>query len=144
MKSSKKPQLKHKLYDYALFQLAISPKSEFGLIQKLKQKRRRLDPTLPIDPIIKKLKRLGFLDDQVYLEYFLRRHPLWSSRRLSYELKRQHIDYQAPFGSDLKKIKKIISKQATKDKNKLFAKLSRLGFSLSDVIIAFDESVKRS
>lgn len=141
MISSKKPN--PKLFNYALHQLAISPKSKADLTFKLKRKRRQLGLADPVGPVIKKLIRLNFLDDHKFLDYFLRRHPLWSNRRLAYDLhRRHHLTFQPSPNTDLVKIKKIIAKKSITDQNKIFASLARLGFSLSDVKIAFDEFIK--
>lgn len=143
MKFSNKPEQNNKLYDYALFQLAISPKSEASLIQKLKIKRRQLNSTSSINSIIAKLKKLGFLDDRLFIDYFIRRHSLWSNRRLAYELKRQKINFTPEFDQDLIKIKKIILKKKFTNSKRAFFYFARNGFLLSDVKIAFDELAKK-
>jgi len=145
------------LREYALRQIALSPKTAAILSQKLlhhfyKIKTRCRLPDLDyrqiIDKIITDLQDKGLVSESEYVNFFLHRHSGKSRRHLELLLKKQGVKVILPAAADdLSKIKKIIAKsryQPTdlrdfKTKNKLFSSLYRRGFSLDDIRRAVDD-----
>ncbi len=139
------------LMEYALRQIALSPKNEKTIKQKLKIKylflhRKYYPPQLSIDEIINEiilsLKDKNLLDESVYVKSLLRRHSHKSSGYLKNLLISQGIDFPKyehliNFSEDIDKIKKILPRLGTDQKAIL--KLIRRGFSLKYIKKAIDD-----
>jgi SOS response regulatory protein OraA/RecX len=139
------------LMEYALRQIALSPKNEKIIRQKLKLKylflhRKYHPPQLNIDEIINeiilKLKDKNLLDETAYVKSLLRRHSHKSAEYLKSLLINQGIDFQKynhliDFSEDITKIKKLLPRLGTDQKAIL--KLIRRGFSLSYIKKAIDD-----
>lgn len=137
------------LKSYALRQLAISPKSEKTLRLKLKHRYPQANG-LHIDQTIRYLRQKNLLNQQQFLDYFLKRHSRKSARHLHYLLRREGINYSLPSNNEVPKILQILHRKKNTSKLlsqnltrlRLTAGLVRLGFSLNDVRIAIDEFLK--
>lgn len=120
-------------YNYTLRQIAVSPKTEILLRQKLHHKYPHFNP----DQVIDIIKSKNLLNSDDYLEYFLKRHPLKSNRELQFLLSRQGIKYQSS-QNDREKIKNLLKKK----KNLTISALARRGFAYGDIKSVFDERDK--
>lgn len=137
------------LKSYALRQLAISPKSEKTLRLKLKHRYPQAND-LHIDQTICYLRQKNLLNQQQFLDYFLKRHSRKSARHLQYLLRREGIRYSLHSNNEIPKILKILHRKKNADqllsqnqtRIRLMASLVRLGFSLNDVKIGIDEFLK--
>ncbi|MDD4027212.1 MAG: RecX family transcriptional regulator [Candidatus Shapirobacteria bacterium] len=152
--------------EYALRQIAISPKTEKIIGQKLKLffKKTILKYKLNINnlnldeinqQIIDFLKERKLLNDQDFIKYFVKKNSKKSHQQLIYMLHQFGIDQNLLLDiklnqeNDLDKIKNILSKKnidKTKlidfnEKNKLKASLFRRGFNLSDINTAIDDLI---
>jgi SOS response regulatory protein OraA/RecX len=146
--------------EYALRQIAISPKTEKILFQKLKiyfikttQKYKLLSLTsndLIIDGIITDLKNKNLLNETSFISYFIKKNKSKSIAEIKYLLKQQGVDSSSiSISPDNEKqsIKKILSKKNINRnllsdynyRNKLYASLFRRGFSLSTIKTTIDE-----
>lgn len=151
---------KHLLSEAALRHLAISPKTEKVLSQKLQQYSSRIivKYNYPssllnslIGPIIDNLKSSGLLDEQQYIDYLVRKYPKKSISELNYILKSLGINRSltVPPEQELVKILNLIQKKYSnvdysdyKSKNQVVAKLYRKGFALELIKTAIDEYLK--
>ncbi|MDD4106489.1 MAG: RecX family transcriptional regulator [Candidatus Shapirobacteria bacterium] len=146
--------------EYALRQIAISPKTEKILFQKLKiffykkiQKFKLLDST-PTDSIsnqiITELKDKQFLNQSDFVDYFLKKNKSKSVVEIKYLLNQKGVDTSSlniSPDNENQSIKKILSKKNInrnllsdyRYKNKLYSSLFRRGFSVSDIKAAIDE-----
>lgn len=146
--------------EYALRQIAISPKTEKILFQKLKiffykktQKFNLLSLT-PVDSIINQiiadLKEKKFLNQENFIDYFIKKNKFKSVVEIKYLLKQKGIDTSSlNISSDNENdsIKKILSKKKVNRKllsdysykNKLYASLFRRGFTMVAIKTAIDE-----
>ena len=146
--------------EYALRQIAISPKTEKILFQKLKiffykktQKFNLLSLT-PVDSIINQiiadLKEKKFLNQENFVDYFIKKNKFKSVVEIKYLLKQKGIDTSSlNISSDnendsIKKIlyKKKVNRKLLSDysyKNKLYASLFRRGFTMVAIKTAIDE-----
>lgn len=134
---------------YALRQIAISPKSEKILRQKIHHRYPQVSSLL-VEDTISYLRRKNLLDESAYIDYFLKRHPKKSARHLQFLFRQQGINYRPSSKREIPKIisllqrrqdsLKLLSRPLTK--NRLLASLIRKGFSLADVKTAIDEFIK--
>ncbi|MFA5894684.1 MAG: RecX family transcriptional regulator [Candidatus Shapirobacteria bacterium] len=145
------------LLEYSLRQIAISPKTEKSLQQKLKiycQKLKfkynfSLDLIYPlIDSTVQRIVDDGLIDNQGYVDHLLRKYPRKSSAEISYLLRQQGITYAPKLDSsvEITKIKNIIIKKYSSYnladynvKNKLVSNLARKGFPIEFIKTAIDE-----
>lgn len=146
--------------EYALRQIAISPKTEKILFQKLKiyfikitQKYKLLSliqTDSVINQIIDELKEKKYLNQSSFVEYFLKKNKSKSVAEIKYLLRQQGIEISSiniPDNNENQSIKNILSKKKVDKylltdysyKNKLYASLFRKGFSISSIKAAIDE-----
>jgi SOS response regulatory protein OraA/RecX len=149
--------------DYALKQIAISPKSEKTLCQKLKVYLDRsilkykipkngVDLNFIIDACIEKIKSQGLLGNEDYVKFFINKNKRKSKREIVYLLQKEGISIETIPSSyfsedDLEKIRILLRKKVSDPqnlldfnfKNKITAFLYRKGFSLSDIKTVIDE-----
>ena len=133
--------------EYALRQIAISPKVEKIIYQKLKiffqkfflkYKISYQNINEIIQEIIDYLNSKNLLNEKNFIEYFTQKNKTKSSRQISYLLSQYNIKTQIQ-NNDLENIKKIILKKKNMDKLKLKSLLYRRGFNLLDINVAFDD-----
>lgn len=144
--------------EYALRQIAISPKTEKIINQKLKLFFRNLTLKYKINTnnlnlneinqqTIQYLKDKKLLNDQDFIDYFIKKNKKKSRQQIIYSLQQLGVNQELLSSisfnqeSDVDKIKKIILKKKNIDKLKLKASLYRRGFNLSDINRAFDDWV---
>ena len=146
--------------EYAFRQIAISPKTEKILFQKLKlyylktTQKYKLLSTVTYDSIINQiiaeLKEKGFLNQSDFIKYFLKKNKSKSVAEVKFLLKQKGVDVSSlniPSQQENESIKKILSKKQInkelmvdfKYKNKLYASLFRRGFTISTIKTAIDE-----
>jgi len=115
------------LKEYALRQIAISPKTSKILSFKLTRffsktvRKYQINSPPPPTPLIQEtllyLENQGLLDQKNYVDYFLRRHSRKSTRRLKMLLLKQGIEPQflphslISASEEMKKIKNILGKK---------------------------------
>jgi len=149
--------LKFMLTGYALRQVAISPKIRTLLLPKLrlaclKLSRKYGYPSAlhqpAIDYVLDYLEGRHLLEEDDYLDYYLRRHPNFSQSRLRFALSRLGIDHLPDDSliSEIDKIKTILNKKYAKvdyqdyrAKTRVISALYRQGFSVSDIKSAIDD-----
>ncbi|MBU3935044.1 RecX family transcriptional regulator [Patescibacteria group bacterium] len=151
------------LKDYALRQIALSPKTEKIITQKLNLYLKKIvskyglktQPSFQalIKDTLEYLNGKNLLDPQSFVDYFIRHHPKKSYQHLCLLLSRQGVPPQLlprpdSFSSGEKdKIKKILTKKIHrfpdlsdyKSKNKLISSLLRQGFSYLDIKAVIDD-----
>lgn len=150
--------------EYALRQIAISPKTEKILNQKLKFffkkailkyqiKTHHQNLSEIIQQIIDELKAKKLLNDSDFINYFVKRNSKKSRQQVVYFLRQLGVNpdllLKLEFNqeSDIDKIKKFLEKKNIdkskltnfKEKSKLKASLFRRGFNLSDINDAIDD-----
>lgn len=140
--------------EYALRQIAVSPKTEKIIYQKLKIFFRKIFSKYKInyfqtdgliEEIINYLQSKNLLNPQDFVAYFIKKNSKKSHQQIVYLLNQFGIDksylssVKSDQSADIDKIKKIISKKKSMDKMKLKALLYRRGFSLFDINTAFDD-----
>lgn len=146
--------------EYALRQIAISPKTETILSQKLKiyfikttQKFKlfsQISSSSIIEKIIQEIKSRGFLNNSDFVTYFVNKNKSKSLNEIKFLLRQKGIDSSSLNLSpknELDSIKKILSKKKItrelvadfNSKNKLYASLFRRGFQISDIKAAIDD-----
>lgn len=150
--------------EYALRQIAISPKTEKILNQKLRLffKRAILKYQLNTNnlnlseisqQIIDELKVKKLLNDLDFINYFVKRNSKKSRQQIIYSLRQLGVNSDLLYNletnqeSDVDKIKNFLNKKnidkskltSFKEKNKLKASLYRRGFNLSDINAAIDD-----
>lgn len=113
-------------HEYALRQIAISPKTEKILRQKLKQKFKILD----LEDIITAVS--PYLDDQKYIEYIQKKFKRKSNREISYRLKLAGISFNC-HQDEKEKIEKLLQKK----KNISISALIGRGFAYDDIKSVF-------
>lgn len=150
-------------WEYALKQIAISPKTEKILSQKINGYLNRVlykyqipnivDTNKILNQCILKVKEQGLINDFEYIIFFIKKNSKKSKKEIIFLLAQKGINInelpQDVFNKndDLEKIKKLIEKKGTNReklanfeyKNKLTAYLYRKGFSLSNIKTAIDE-----
>ena len=140
--------------EYALRQIAISPKTSKLLSQKLANYQRLIQKkySLPssitsglIEIIIQEISARGLLDDAKFIEYYVRRHSKMSQMQIKYNLQSLGLTYTSQ-QTDQNGLNQLIAKKARvldltdfKTKNKLIASLYRKGFAINLVKTAIDE-----
>ncbi|MBI2464900.1 RecX family transcriptional regulator [Candidatus Shapirobacteria bacterium] len=147
------------LLEYSLRQIAISPKTEKSLNQKLKiycQKLKykynfELDFLYSlIDPVVKRIVDDGLIDNQAYIDHVLRKYPRKSMMEISFILRQQGINFSPKPNQEqeIEKIKNIILKKYHSynladynAKNKLIGNLARKGFPIEFIKTAIDETM---
>lgn len=125
-----KLSINYQAREYALRQIAISPKTEAILRQKLRKKFRDFNP----DELITAIS--PYLDDQKYIDYIQRKFKHKSNREISYRLKMAGISYQS-HQDDREKILVLQRKK----KNISISSLVQRGFAYSDIKSVFDKSI---
>jgi len=156
----KQTSLKYLGREYALRQIAISPKTSKILIQKLKlffqKKRTDISTQNIIDEIISELESKKLLNQDDFVSYFINKNHHRSRTEIIFRLHRQGIDLSPQFldkilpqnDSDLIKkflIKKKIDPKDLKNFNyrqKIMASLFRRGFNIDNIRAAIDDSLK--
>ena len=139
------------LMEYALRQIALSPKSAKIIKQKLKLKylylhRKYQPPQLNVDEIIdniiSQLTNKNLLDETSYIESLLRRKGNKSigylkSLLLSQGLNPQNYSHLLNSHDDIAKIKKLLPRLGVDQK--AISKLIRRGFAISSIKSAIDD-----
>jgi len=150
--------------EYALRQIAISPKTEKILSQKLKlffQKTifkyklntNNLNLNEINQQIINILKDRKLLNEKDFINYFVKKNYKKSRQQIIYSLQQFGIDSSFLSSinfsqeSDIDKIKNLLNKKNIdksklvdfNEKNKIKSSLYRRGFNLSDINNAFDD-----
>jgi SOS response regulatory protein OraA/RecX len=152
--------LHYLLLNYALNQIAISPKIESVLYPKLLRQINfylhkfcyaSIDTSPIIADIFSFLNQKNLLNPTVFAEYLIRRHQGKSQYYLRQLLAHHHLDPSLLLSAtdDLSKIKKLINKKNKslskamdfKTKNRLIGFLSRKGFAYNDIKTVIDEMV---
>jgi len=151
------------LKDYALRQVALSPKTEKIITQKLglylkkivSQYSIKTSPSAStlIKEVLDYLNSKNLLDPQQFVDYFIRHHSQKSYQHLCLLLGHRGVPSQflpqpQSFSvTEKDKIKKILAKKIRslselsdyKNKNKLIASLARRGFSYSNIKAVIDD-----
>lgn len=146
--------------EYALRQVAISPKTEKVLFYKLKNFLKRTthkfnllsgtDIDLVARQIIDELKNKKFLDESDFVDYFIKKNKSKSIVQIKYLLQQQGVDvskFKISLPNEIETIKNFLIKKNFDQnllsdynyKNKLYASLFRKGFSVSTIKTAIDE-----
>jgi SOS response regulatory protein OraA/RecX len=112
--------------EYALRQIAISPKTEKILKQKIKQKFRDFNS----DELVGELTK--YLNEDDYISYIQRKFKNKSNREISYRLKIAGIDYSSR-NDDKEKIRNLLLKK----KKLSISSLIQRGFSYPDIKSVF-------
>lgn len=156
-------QIQHKsaeflLFEYALRQIAISPKTKKILHQKLLNYCQRINQKFnyPLDLLnqltattLDNIVSRGLIDDSAFIDSYVRRHPKMSQVQIKYTLQNLGVVVPSSFQnqtSDVDKVKQILIKKYKnanmtdfKTKNKIIASLYRKGFALGDIKTAIDD-----
>jgi len=146
--------------EYALHQIAISPKTETIISQKLKifffQKTQKfklfsqISFTAIIDQIVQDLRDKNLLNNSDFINYFVNKNKSKSITEIKFLLRQKGINVSSlniSSSNELDSIKKILSKKKINKelvadfnfKNKLYASLFRRGFQISDIKAAIDD-----
>jgi len=150
--------------EHALRQIAISPKTEKIINQKIKIFYRKLFLKYKlnveslilnevVEEIINYLKSKKLLNDQDFINYFIKRNHKKSRHQIIYLLKQSGINqkYLSKISSfqesDIDKIRAYLNKKNIniskitdfKEKNKIKSSLFRRGFNLSDINTVIDD-----
>jgi len=150
--------LVHLLKQYALGQIALSPKSLRLLTLKIRRHYHQLlhryhypDP-VPIDQILSSdilpyLEAHRLIDDSAYIEHLIRRHATKSTRHFIFLLGKSGISRSqyAPYLADLyqqeqQKIRRLLPKLSHLPYPKLLSWFINRGFSIDSVKSVVDES----
>jgi SOS response regulatory protein OraA/RecX len=146
--------------EYALRQVAISPKTQKIISQKLKlfflkTSRRykhftgfKSDQT--ISTIINELNSRNFLNQDDFVKSFIAKNHRKSANQIKFLLSQKGVDVsnlKLEKTNDIDSIKQILSKKRINQeilsnfqaKNKLYASLFRQGFDISDIKAAIDD-----
>lgn len=158
--------------DYALRQIAISPKSFLGLKRKLvlnlkknekkygvEGKPGKEEGEKIIEEILKKFEKKKLVDDVKYIRFYIRKSKNKSFRQIVYELRREGIDEDVIRGIastsnvalEKEKIKKVLMRKIKnrsdlldfKKKNRIILALYRKGFAIDQVKMVIDENLKK-
>lgn len=146
--------------EFALRQVAISPKTEKVLFYKLKNFLKRTthkfnllsgtDIDLVARQIIDELKNKKFLDESDFVDYFIKKNKSKSIAQIKFLLQQQGVDvskFKISSPNEVETIKNFLIKKKFDQnllsdynyKNKLYASLFRKGFSVSTIKTAIDE-----
>jgi len=149
--------------EYALRQIAISPKTEKIIKQKLKaffykiiikyQIKAKVNTDDIINEILAKLIDRELLNSKSFITYFVKKNQRKSKRQILFLLQQQGINSESISSDifdqtdDVEKIKKILIKKKFdaddfadfNKKNKITSSLYNKGFSLSDIKCAIDD-----
>ncbi|MFA7301255.1 MAG: RecX family transcriptional regulator [Candidatus Shapirobacteria bacterium] len=147
--------LKFLLNNYALRQIAISPKVRQILAPKLVnqakyyQTKYHLNVSYAqiIENILSYLDEKGWLDSIAYAKFLLKKHSKKSKRYLEQLFAFYHLDKTLLISNDQDNIKKLLLKKIShlsnpldfKTKNKLIQSLVQKGFAYSDIKFVIDE-----
>lgn len=151
--------LKFILNNYALRQIAISPKIGAILLPKLKNQGRYYikkynlvvtNPDQIVTDVITYLDDKNWLDKSAYAKFLVKKHHKKSKRYLEQLFAFYHLDTALLQNNDrdiirdllVKKINKISNPLDFKTKNKLIQSLSQKGFAYSDIKSVIDEITK--
>lgn len=153
-----KLSLVHLLKQYALGQIAISPKSLSLLTLKIRRRYYQLlrryhypepapvDQLLSLD-IIPYLQTHHLIDDSAYVEHLIRRHPTKSTRHLIFLLTKSGISRSqyAPYLVSLnqqenQKIRRLLPKLSHLPYSKLLSWFANRGFSIDSIKSVIDET----
>ena len=146
--------------EYALRQIAISPKTETLISQKLRiffikktQKFKLFSQANFLNiakGIIQDLKDKNLLNQKDFVNYFINKNKSKSASEIKFLLRQKGVDLSEvdiPVGNEIGSIKKILAKKRVNRelmadfnyKNKLYASLFRHGFQISDIKAAIDD-----
>lgn len=145
------------LQNYALRQLALSPRSEKVLRLKLRRhyylltRRYRYFSPPSVDEIVpavlQKIKSLNLIDPTSYIEHLIHRHSDKSARHLIYLLRQSGVSPSdlSPYLSSLsradsEKVKRLVARKSNLSPNKLYPWLIRKGFPQDLVKTIIDET----
>ncbi len=148
--------LKFLLNNYALRQIAISPKINQILIPKLKNQARYyqkkysfpdINSSQIIDETINYLENNNWLNQDNYAKFLIKKHSKKSRRYLEQLFNFYHLDKTLLINNDknnlknllLKKINKLSKPLDFKTKNKLIQSLVQKGFAYFDIKSTIDE-----
>lgn len=151
--------LKFVLLEYALRQVAISPKTEKVILPKLKQKLSYLiqkyhypesNYSFLIDEILEYLKTNDLLKKDEYKRYLINKSKHKSKMEISYLLRSQGLNSSPDdVPDDLPKIRLLVQKKLkninladSESRFKLISALTRKGFALNEVKSVIDELTK--
>lgn len=148
--------IRFRLSEYALRQIALSPKTEWILRQKLRVycTLHHFKAPHTIERTIKMIKAKGYIDNQHFITYYQAKFPKKSSALIKYELHqkgvpRALIDQLLRIDPESQKkaitmilIKKKVTIDTWRDpreKNRILSAILRKGFSLSEAKSAIDD-----
>ncbi|MDD2482934.1 MAG: RecX family transcriptional regulator [Candidatus Shapirobacteria bacterium] len=159
-----KTALQFKGREFALRQIAISPKTEKNINQKLNLYFRKMILKYKLNlnnlnlkeisqEIIDYLKSKKFFNQADFVRYFVKKNSKKSHQQIIYMLQQLGIDQTSLLSikfnqeSDLNKIKTLLDKKNLdksklsdyNEKNKLKSSLFRRGFNISDINTAIDD-----
>lgn len=150
--------LKFLINNYALRQIAISPKIGEILLPKLKSQSRyyqkkynfsNINPDQIINDTIDSLEEKKWLDKDGYAQFLLKKHHKKSRRYLEQLFSYYHLDKSLLVVDDknnlkillLKKINKLSKQLDLSTKNKLMQSMVQKGFAYSDTKSMIDEII---
>ncbi|MCL4384462.1 recombination regulator RecX [Patescibacteria group bacterium] len=148
--------IRYRLKEYALNQIALSPKTEFLLRQKLKLfcLKHHLQASRTIEFVVKIVKGHGFLDNEKFVNHYLAKFPRKSLAMLKFELAAKGVP--RPVIDSLVRVDPASSRQAIfailrrrhatsqslgdlREKNRILSAILRKGFTLDEAKSAIDE-----
>lgn len=143
------------LLEYSYRQIGISPKVRYLLLQKLRQYHLRLNQKYHypdglviglIEEVLDKIDSQGLLDENQFVNYYVRRHSKQSSAQIKFHLRQLGLDPAIKESDEKDKITMILNKKYPhvnfsdfKSRQKVVASLYRKGFALSDIKTAIDD-----
>lgn len=148
--------LKFLLNNYALRQIALSPKIREILLPKLKNQiyyysKKYTFPSLNgnqiIDQTLNYLEDKGWLDKNSYAQFLIKKHHKKSSQYLNQLFSFYNLDKTLLINNDQDNLKKLLQKKLSKlpnpldfkTKNKLTQSMVQKGFAYSDIKSVIDE-----
>lgn len=144
--------------EYTLRQISISPKTPFLISLKLRKYldkiyfKYKFPPIHNADEIINNciswLNTKNLLKETDFIESFINKNKYKSKTEIEFLLSQQGINNSLikEFSfkiDDKERIKKLLKKKASKDKNKLIAFLIRKGFKFSDIKNSIDDLINK-
>ncbi len=149
------------LYNYALRQVALSPKIDKIILPKLKQKlyyyqhKYTLDGDFSFlpDNVLSKLKTHNLLKEDDFIEYLIRKYQCKPQNYLRQKLALYSLKLPPDFNKDESiLLQKLLTQKKYQHlnwsdpaaKNKIIASLYRKGFAYNDIKTAIDELAKTS